>query len=425
MSSLGSPSLFDSGEGTSESGRSYESQEEAQMVAWFQERVRNKGAEWAQRMVEQSLEGSAPTGSPDTGVPPTGPEVVTPTPTKRKRAPRKQKVGAIPEGPPRGTTEGHRVHAGMVAPDVVDPTLWKLGEQSLSPGVRSRYQKGYSKFVRVIQEEGHSNLGLAAQVERFVLWAHNQGQSRSWVTSHLAAVAFHSKLKGEGDPTREFSIRAAIKGWGKLEGRKKDVRKPINFEVLGKLLKVLEGVCTDGFELCLFRAACALAFFGALRVSELVATGKADDSGRALAPGDVTFMEDGLMVKVRKSKTDQAGKGASIKLRRAAEQASCPTWLLSHYMTMRPAGGKYLLIHRDGSPLTIFQFRKVLAVAFKRAGCHGQGWSTHGFRIGAATTAFQAGMHGSAIQRLGRWQSNRYKLYIRPGGQDNPAPSAE
>ncbi|XP_069490908.1 uncharacterized protein [Ambystoma mexicanum] len=425
MSSLGSPSLFDSGEGTSDSVRSYGSQEEAQMVAWFQERVRNKGAEWAKRMVEQSLEGSAPTGSPDTGVPPTGPAVVTPTPTKRKRAPRKQKVGEIPEGPPRGTTEGHRVHAGVVAPDVVDPTLWKLGEQSLSPGVRSRYQKGYSKFVRVIQEEGHTNLGLTAQVERFVLWAHSQGQSRSWVTSHLAAVAFHSKLKGEGDPTREFSIRAAVKGWGKLEGCRKDVRKPINFEVLGKLLKELEGVCLDGFELGLFRAAFALAFFGALRVSELVARGKADDSGRALAPGDVTFTEEGLMVKVRKSKTDQAGKGASIKLRRAGEQSSCPTWLLSHYMTMRPAGEKYLLIHRDGSPLTIFQFRKVLAVVFKKAGCQGRGWSTHGFRIGAATTAFQEGMHGSEIQRLGRWQSNRYKLYIRPGGQDNPAPSVE
>ena len=42
-----------------------------------------------------------------------------------------------------------------------------------------------------------------------------------------------------------------------------------------------------------------------------------------------------------------------------------------------------------------------------------KGYSTHSFRIGAATTVKDVGISDAHIQMLGRWKSEAYKLYIR------------
>lgn len=47
----------------------------------------------------------------------------------------------------------------------------------------------------------------------------------------------------------------------------------------------------------------------------------------------------------------------------------------------------------------------------------GRQYSSHGFRIRAATTASEAGLLPVENCRLGRWKSNAYKLYIRSTNQ--------
>ena len=51
--------------------------------------------------------------------------------------------------------------------------------------------------------------------------------------------------------------------------------------------------------------------------------------------------------------------------------------------------------------------------ALEQAGVHPAGYSGHSFRIGAATTAAQAGLDDSTIKMLGRWESAAYQRYIR------------
>ena len=47
------------------------------------------------------------------------------------------------------------------------------------------------------------------------------------------------------------------------------------------------------------------------------------------------------------------------------------------------------------------------------AGLDVSGYSGHSFRIGAATSAAQAGLGDALIKTLGRWESAAYQRYIR------------
>lgn len=40
--------------------------------------------------------------------------------------------------------------------------------------------------------------------------------------------------------------------------------------------------------------------------------------------------------------------------------------------------------------------------------------TSHSVRIGAATEAARLGLDDVLIRRLGRWESDRFRLYIRP-----------
>ena len=66
--------------------------------------------------------------------------------------------------------------------------------------------------------------------------------------------------------------------------------------------------------------------------------------------------------------------------------------------------GKYLT-RRDVSALT----KSLLRLT----GANPALYSSHSYRIGAATTAAAAGISEPLIQTLGRWQSTAYKTYIR------------
>ncbi|MGL5102545.1 MAG: hypothetical protein ACRC6N_08390, partial [Plesiomonas sp.] len=48
-----------------------------------------------------------------------------------------------------------------------------------------------------------------------------------------------------------------------------------------------------------------------------------------------------------------------------------------------------------------------------QSGIPADNFSSHSFRIGAATTAAQKGLSQHQIQTLGRWSSEAFKSYIR------------
>jgi integrase len=158
------------------------------------------------------------------------------------------------------------------------------------------------------------------------------------------------------------------------------------------------------------RALVTLGWLGAFRRSELV----------ALDVGDVRFTDEGLIVRLATSKTDQEGQGVEKGIPYAGNPATCPVrslraWLeaarLESGPLFRPVTRHGQLGERRLSDRAVALVVKRLAA---RAGLEPAVFAGHSLRAGFATTAAQRGKSLDAIMRQTGHKSERVaRGYIR------------
>ena len=93
--------------------------------------------------------------------------------------------------------------------------------------------------------------------------------------------------------------------------------------------------------------------------------------------------------------------------------ASSP--MLLDYCGMRGAAPGPLFCECDLRPVTISSFNTELKRCLVFCGLDTSRYKGHSFRIGAATHASEQGFSDSQIRKLGRWQSDAFKTYLRSG----------
>lgn len=177
------------------------------------------------------------------------------------------------------------------------------------------------------------------------------------------------------------------------------------------LFTILPRICSSLFEARLFQSAFVWTFFGALRIGELVAPNRS--SVASLRLSDVFLSDVCLKLFIQRSKTDQLGKGVWISLFPVSSPL-CPLKVVRDYLAVRPSCLGSFLLHLDGSVLMRFQFSAILKKSLVALNLGHLKITSHSFRIGAATEAAKFGLHSDAIKRIGRWESDRFKIYVRP-----------
>lgn len=245
----------------------------------------------------------------------------------------------------------------------------------------------------------------------FIGKAFSEGVSVSAISRRMSALAFWFQFRSEHDVTKVFMVRKALRGFRRGQSTR-DTRRPVSFDLLLLLDLELEGVCYGSFERLLFRLAFPLAFFGAFRISELVSPSRCRVGG--LLFEDVRANPGVLMCWLPRSKTDQEGKGVSLVLRELRGSAVCPVSAFLAFVAVRGTASGPLLVHDDGTFLSHFQFIQVFRKCLVRLGRDGAEYCSHSFRIGAATEASRWGLGPDVVKKIGRWESNRYSLYVRP-----------
>jgi hypothetical protein len=233
--------------------------------------------------------------------------------------------------------------------------------------------------------------------------------------SYLAALSFQCKLRCVDDTTKHFVVSKALEGL-KRTAKPKRLRLPITLNILHGILTKLSVVCQNLYEIKLFSAAYTLAFFGFFRVGEITAAGKSDVGvNKIVGINDIAFVDDGkaVLIHVRFSKADQLGKGATIKLQSTGHLSMCPVLAVKGYLANRPAVSGPLLCHLNCTPLTRYQFSAILKKVLSVLDPQLKDYTSHSFRLGAASSAANRGWSVEKIKESGRWSSDSYKLYVR------------
>ena len=147
------------------------------------------------------------------------------------------------------------------------------------------------------------------------------------IQAALSAISQAHKLAGYDSPTLSPEVRTTMAGIRRSNGVRQDGKKPLMTEDLRRMIEALP----EGLKGVRDRALLLLGFAGAFRRSELV----------SLDVDDLEFTNEGLVVTLRRSKTDQEGEGRKVGLPFGSNPATCPVrslkaWLEASTVTDGP-----------------------------------------------------------------------------------------
>jgi hypothetical protein len=175
----------------------------------------------------------------------------------------------------------------------------------------------------------------------------------------------------------------------------------------------LHSIQMSSFDQLIYWSAFTMAFSGALRASEFASpTIALFDADRTLMPSAIAINTDVLRITLRRSKTDQFGEGYSIALP-ATGRSVCPLKAYLQYADQRKqrfADDQPFFILENGHFLTRRAIDKVIHQLLPS---NSTKYSSHSFRIGAATTAASNGATEEEIKLTGRWKSAAFARYVR------------
>ena len=164
-------------------------------------------------------------------------------------------------------------------------------------------------------------------------------------------------------------------------------------------------------------AACCLAFFGFVCVSEFTTPNLTDyNLSVHLSLQDVSIDNREnpgvLKVNIKQSKTDPFWQGIQIYLG-ATNSDVCPIFGILPYLARRGSQLGPLFLTENGKGLTRQSFCSALNSVLSQLPVNTSLYKSHSFHIGAVTTAAKVNIPDVYIKILGRWQSDAYQRYKR------------
>jgi len=162
------------------------------------------------------------------------------------------------------------------------------------------------------------------------------------------------------------------------------------------------------------RALVLVGFAGALRRSELI----------GLDVADVGFETAGIVLRLRRSKTNQEGELEEVAVLYGSDPQTCPVRALQAWLATAAIveGPLFRAVDRagriGGGRLTARIVGERVKKIGARSGLDPGSYAAHSLRSGFATSAARANKSEAAIMRQGRWKSIPVaRRYIRAGSR--------
>jgi len=271
-------------------------------------------------------------------------------------------------------------------------------QESKAANTTRAYTADLKAFSHWCRQSGASPLPAPPSLlANYVAALATKGRKVSTIERAVAAISQAHIRAGYPSPRADETFRGVMKGIRRRLGVRPEKKTP----VLAGDLRALIAATENGVKGTRDRALLALGFAGALRRSELV----------GLNIKDLNFTMDGVIVTVRRSKTDPDGAGVDIGIPHGQHPDSCPVRLTRAWLSTLDSldGPLFRSVSRHGtigirrmSGRTVASLVKSLA---PKAGLQPAAVGAHSLRSGFATSAVRAGHPEHLIMRHTRHKS--------------------
>jgi site-specific recombinase XerD len=270
---------------------------------------------------------------------------------------------------------------------------------------RRAYRSDFAIFRNWCDERRTRPLPCTPEtVAAFLAHEAHDGIKPATLARRLAAIRYAHKLAGHSSPTASEPVQATLQGIRRSLQTRPTRKAPATAEKI-VAMATTTGPGAKGLR---DRALLLLGFAGAFRRSELV----------ALDINDLQFCDEGLRVTIRRSKTDQEGRGTTIAI--APGTFACPVkatrdWIVTACILrgplFRPISKAGRVLTRRLSDRAVAEIVKASA---RRVGLNAEEFSGHSLRAGFLTSAARRGASIFKMMDVSRHKSvETLRGYVR------------
>ena len=291
-----------------------------------------------------------------------------------------------------------------------EETLLNLKSSKANNTVRA-YKSDFNDFGLFCAKNGFKSLPTEPKIiSLYLTYLSTKNIKMSTLKRRLVSISVIHRLKGHYIDTKHPSIIENIMGIKRRKGSIQRGKKPILINNLKTIINVIDEYNKEEIKRLRDRSIILIGFSGGFRRNEIV----------SIDYDDLDFVQEGLKLNVRRSKTDQFGEGFVKALPYFNNQLYCPVVSLKDWLNIsKIASGPVFRRFNKGSSLSEKRLTdQSVALLIKEylnlAGIDSKNYSGHSLRSGFATSAAESGAEERNIMAMtGHKSTEMVRRYIK------------
>ena len=291
-----------------------------------------------------------------------------------------------------------------------EETLLNLKSSKASNTVRA-YKSDFKDFSLFCLQNGFETIPTVPKVvSLYLTHLSTKNVKISTIKRRLVSIGVIHKLKGHYLDTKHPSIIENIMGIKRRKGSFQKSKKPLLINNLKTLINVIDDNNEEEIKVLRDRSIILVGFAGGFRRNEIV----------SLDFDDLNFVNEGVKINLKRSKTDQFGEGLIKALPYFENNKYCPVISIEKWIKIsginsgplfrRFTKGPKILKNRLSNQTVALLIKKYL----KLAGINSENYSGHSLRSGFATSAAESGVDERNIMAMtGHKSSEMVRRYIK------------
>ena len=289
-------------------------------------------------------------------------------------------------------------------------TLLNLRNSKANNTVRA-YKSDFDDFGLFCAQNGFKSLPSDPKIISLYLTnLSTKDVKMSTLKRRLVSIGVIHKLKGHYLDTKHPSIIENMMGIKRRKGSIQKGKKPLLINNLKILINVIDKEKNEEIKKLRDRSIILIGFSGGFRRNEIV----------SLDYDDLEFVQEGLKISLKKSKTDQFGEGSVKGLPYFENSKYCPVISIKKWIEIsKISSGAIFRRFIKGSKLshnrlTDQSVALLIKHYLKLAGIESKNYSGHSLRSGFATSAAESGAEERSIMAMtGHKSTEMVRRYIK------------